>query len=446
MHKYGTILLIMNKEPVSSAVKPRQEKTPLTYKDKVHIAIVAMNLISMAGMAANGAGVFNDIKAKPTTVENATPASQAPYQPQMGELLSGTQVIKIERLHGENEPIRYPDGHITTEVREAGRILSGISDGAFKFPEIDSLHTVKLVPNGIYTNVKDKQSVECYTDEQIDRAQSAYLSAEGLPAETSMITVINQGDSCSMLPMAAVGIVDNVNNMRIGTMYADSFTRNVILHEEGHLLGLPHAAVAACEGSFKGASPTEKPGVDISKIIEKGCAVPLTSHPVSGDIIPNMYSDETTVMGGIPYEVRNAEDHFSSVELTKLVPDIAQNINAGIENATYPISSRHGKTRTISVAIPEGHPLRQIDPNIDTLSVGMAYLINGNESTETVQLIAHHDQQSYQLKDAAYPYMPAADKDKGPIELYHDETLGMKILLSPNEDGRSVDVTIEKLE
>jgi hypothetical protein len=295
------------------------------------------------------------------------------------------------------------------------------------------------MPEGLHDDTKKDEFVECYTDEQLDRVQSTYLKDKNLPNDTSIITVINQGDSCSMLNGGAAGIVDNINGLRIGTMYADSFTRKVILHEEGHVLGLSHAATASCKPSYDSESYVEMAKEDISKLIDNGCSVPET-----GGKARDMYSDQTTVMGGIPYDVRNADDYFSSVEMTKIVPEIAQNKDIDTENATYTISLRHHQLRTVSLTLPKEHPLRKIDPNIDTLSIGSVSVDGGTRSYETVQLIAHHDGQSYRLTET-YPYVASLDKDKGPVEFYHDETLGIKVLLSPNQDGHGVNVTIEKI-
>lgn len=407
-------------------------RPPMALVSKIALAVVALNIISMSERNLHDKGV-NDAANTPDVQ-----ASQSSVAVDPRELLPNMRVIKIQHMNGEQSPSRYTDSDIQREVRSAGQVFEGLSNDILTLPQDISIHTIKLAPEGLHTDSTAQQSVECFSDEQLDRAQSLYLKNESLPSATSLMTVINQGDSCSMLPNGAVAMVDNVNGLRIGTMYGAVLTDNVILHEVGHILGLSHAASLYCDDP-DARTVLEVAKTDIGKLVDNGCKIP--SRDESGR--PDVYSDRMTVMGGINSEiVDNFVERFSSIETTKLAPDIAKNQNVSTERASYDLSTRYEQLRTISFTLPAEHPLRQIDPDIDTLSIGVISANYDDAPTATVQVVAHHEHQSYRLSHA-FPYIAGVDGDVGPVEVYHDETLGVKLIVSPGKNQSSVQVSVE---
>lgn len=421
----------MNRERRSSITGEKIDKLPSTMATKIALAAAALNIASMTW---HGMQSLEVAEAQKPSIE----ASQQVEDVLPKDLLKDTRVVKIEHMHGEAEGVRYTDGEIRAAIRSAGDVLAGLSQDELALPVFPTIDTIKLTPDGLYTDGKSKQSIECYSDDQLDRAQTLYLSNNKLPLATSVMTVINQGDSCTMLSVGAAAMVDNINGMRIGTMYGDSLTDNVVLHETGHLLGLGHAASLYCDDPIA-KTVLEHTKTDIAKLIEYGCVIPTEKDSDK----PNMYSDHMTVMGGIQSDSTDSfVDRFSSFETTQLAPRIAKNENIRPERATYILSTWYEKLRTISFTLPAEHPLRKIDPEIDTLSIGLIQTAFNNEPTATVQVIAHHDQQSYRL-GYVLPYIAGYDDELGPVEIYHDETLGMKLIVSPGDNDQSVTVTVE---
>jgi hypothetical protein len=424
----------MNRERNPSNSVAKIDRQPSTVTTKIALAAAALNIASMAWHGVQG---YDMAEAQKPTVE----ASQEAQNVNPRDLLKDTHVIKIERTNSDGVEPRYTDGAIRSAIRSAGEVLEGLSKDELTLPEVADINTIKLTPEGLYTNDQNKQSVECYSDEQLDRAQSLYLENSKLPAATSLMTVINQGDSCTMLSVGAAAMVDNVNGMRIGTMYGSALTENVVLHEVGHILGLGHAASLYCNDPTT-KTVLERGKTDIGKLVEYGCVIPKQD----GSDKPNMYSDRMTVMGGILSEsVDQFTEHFNSTETTILAPDIAKNKDVLPERATYELSTYYEELRAISFALPADHPLRRIDPKIDTLSVGLASAAFNDKPNATIQVIAHYDDQSYRLGHVL-PYISGYDSSLGSVEIYHDETLGVKVIIGPGKNNSSVKVTVEPIK
>lgn len=398
---------------------------------KLALAAAALNIASMTlhGIhATETTGVTNP------SVEASKQAT--PVQPK--DLMKDTHVITIEHSHGEREPLRYEDSYIRQTIRSAKSVFEEVSNGALTLPEQADIHHIKLTPDGLYTNKNSQQSIECYTDEQLDRVQTQYLQNNELPAATSLMTVINQGESCSLLPISGAAMVDNVNGMRIGTMYVGVLTDNVILHEVGHLLGLSHAATLHCDNPSPN-SLLEDSKTDIGELVGYGCTIP--KRPDSDQL--DMYSDHSTVMGGILADSSDLlTERFNANETTKLVPDVAKNRDILPEPQTYELSTNYGKLRTVTLALPPEHPLRKIDARINKVSIGLMATKFGDTGHATVQVIAHHEEQSYRLT-SAFPFIAGYDESLGPVEVYHDEMLGIRVVINKGKNERSVTVDVE---
>ncbi len=395
----------------------------------IGLTAAAANVLSMT---VHGISAIENMSTDQVVVANELPS----VDPR--GLIKDTKVIKIEHAAGAGESVRYTDGHIRQAIRSAGLVLEGLSHDELTLPDEVDIHTIKLTPDGLYTNDTNHESVECYSDEQLDRVQTQYLKNSDLPAATSLATVINQGDSCVMLNAGAVGVVDYINGMPIGTQYGAVLTDNLVLHEVGHVLGLGHAASLNCD-SPNASSLLEQSAVDIGELIESGCVVPKRGETDKLD----MYSDHATVMGGILAEsIDSYTERFNSNETTKLAPEVAKNKDISLEAATYELSTLYEETRAITLMLPADHPLRKIDPKIDKLTIGLMSQEFGGAPNATVQVIAHHEEQSYRLTHS-FPYIAGYDDQLGPIEVYHDETLGVKAIIHPGSDPRSVKVAIE---
>jgi hypothetical protein len=99
----------------------------------------------------------------------------------------------------------------------------------------------------------------------------------------------------------------------------------------------------------------------------------------------------------------------------------------------------------VTFAIPPDHPLHSIDPTIDRLSIGVNRFDTLDRITPELHMIATGKSMTYELA-YAFPYVLDYDKSTKNIELYHDEALGVKVLLNAGDDDQTVKVTVEPLQ
>lgn len=138
-------------------------------------------------------------------------------------------------------------------------------------------------------------------------------------------------------------------------------------------------------------------------------------------------------------------DRYNFVELNQLVPDVVRNRDIRPDAGEYVLSLKDHELHMVTLGIPAGHPLRSIDATIDKLSIGVNRFGVFNESTPAVRMIAVGKTMTYELA-YTFPYKLEYDKTLENLELYHDETLGMRVLLNPGDDDQTVKVTVEPLQ
>ena len=338
----------------------------------------------------------------------------------------------------------YNEEYVKNVVNEASVHLSRMTAGAIVAPENLPLQVVRLDPSETYQRPAGDAIEECYGDKQLHKIRDDYITKEHLPDDSRVSIVLKDVASCYSKQAGAAAWADTGEKSRMA-VYDQVFDDNIFLHEEGHLSGLAHAAAIDCavlDVDYNNKTLREISEVDIKALIQYGCAP--RKRLDNNNLKVDEYGSYQSVMGSYG-RIDRESDRYNFVELNQLVPDVVQNQWIGTTAGEYSISLKDHEVHMLTFAIGPGHPLRSIDPTIDRLSIGVDRLDSFQKITPEVHMIAVAKGMTYELA-YAFPYALAYDQTRENLELYHDETLGVRVLLNPGDDDQTVKVTVEPLQ
>lgn len=425
LHKYVTIFKYM--EINQSQSHNSQQRESLSLKQTVAIG-------ALTGLAIISTMEYIPTESRPElgSVERTIP----PRVNDMQALLIDAPTIDSSSLYNEE--------YIKNVVDMAGGRLNIMTAGELTTPQNLPVHLLQLDPAATYQHASDAKVEKCYSSKQLQQARADYLAAQHLPDDSRVSIVLKDALSCYSMEKGAVAWADVNSNTRMA-VYDAGFDDNIFLHEEGHLSGLGHAAAIDCSAlgaEYNKQSRRQISKADIKDLIELGCTARKTLD--NNDLKIDEYSSNASTMGSY-HGIDRESDRYNFVELNRLTPDLVKDQPIGTDAGEYAISLKDHEVHMVTFTIAPDHPLRSIDPTIDRLSIGVNRLETLDTITPAIHIIAVGKSMTYELA-YAFPYVLNYDKSTKDIELYHDETLGVKVLLNGGDDDQTVKVTVKPLE
>ena len=366
------------------------------------------------------------------------PAAERTLPPRVNDL----HVLLVDAPSIDSSSI-YNEEYVKNVIDSAGTHLSYMTAGELTTPQNLPIHVLQLDPTSTYQHTESENAEQCYSSKQLQQARADYLAGQHLPEDSRVSIVLKDAMSCYSKEAGAAAWAD-VNKETRMAVYDYGFDDNIFLHEEGHLSGLGHAAAIDCSAlgdEYNQQSQRQLSKADIKDLIELGCAP--RKRLDNNDLKTDEYGSRASAMGSYRH-IDLMSDRYNFVELNQLMPDVVRDLQIGTETGEYSISLKDHEVHMVTFAIDSDHPLRSIDSTIDKLSIGVNRLDTLDRVTPEIHMIASSKNMTYELA-YAFPYVLDFDKSRKDIELYHDETLGVRVLLNPGADDQTVKVTVEPL-
>jgi hypothetical protein len=337
----------------------------------------------------------------------------------------------------------YNEEYVTNVIDSAGGYISRMTAGEMSTPENLPVKVLQLDPTGTYQQPETGLTEKCYSSKQLQDARTDYLLDANQPDDSRVAIVLKDELSCSSKQGGAVAWADTNEKTKM-TVYDRGFDENIVMHEEGHIDGLNHATAIDCfdsntERNSESMQSISK--VDIYDLIAQGCT--QRKRLDGNNLVLDDYGSYISTMGSFK-SIAPENDRYNFVELNQLVPDVVRDRAIGPDAGEYALSLKDRELHMVTLDIPLGHPLRSIDATIDKLSIGVNRFGVFDESTPAVRMIAVGKTMTYELA-YTFPYKLEYDKTLENLELYHDETLGIRVLLNPGADDSTANVTIDPL-
>jgi hypothetical protein len=352
-------------------------------------------LLACGVFALSAVGCEGEEKDDPAPSLNGRPSSSAEWLPANAPNALSEYAIALIDDPAVDDWNAYSNATAIAGVfRDADKMLKRTTMGALSFADDFTVKHLEVTPTGWHDNE------QCYTTEDLLTIDER-LSGDGVAA------VLNETAGCS----------EYANDDRLGAEgWAYSGTRtaifgrnvtlrtNVIMHEIGHNFGLPHHTSITCsraeetwEYVIGGSDATER-------LRNAVCAVPVANGK------RDEYHSKQSVMG------RGLGDRYHEVydplELAKIVPDKVSVPTVSNASAKYEIKSVGEGVRGITLEMPIGHPLHDIDPKIKTISFTAMQEIDGMGDAHLVRfgVTAASDKQLYDVNIAPPVTFCATDR------------------------------------
>jgi hypothetical protein len=381
------------------------------------------SLCIVGSVAVSGGGAETNVSSgdsvKAAPVANIQPAEPeyAPVDETDHHKLSDLQIVIIDNPQHAAADDTTPK-QAEQVLHTAGNAMSETTDGVLTMPAFVPIHTIDQHPTGKFK--QENKIVACISDDDIDNARKKAFQRDGVSLLTRTGVIINDYPSCKDNEAGAWAWNHNGSDL---TVYSAKFIPYYVAHEEGHIEGLEHSSAIACSATSNDKSTFDNmvawSKTDIRKLISRNiCTVPLNED---GD--KDEYADVNTTMGD-KESITPGHDVYSFTEINKLSPEAAKIINVQPEAQKYVLGIGDKDLRGVRFVLPWTHPLRNIDPSLQFLNVGLGE--TGDNETE-LHVIATGNGISYDLS-YTYPYMPTLDADTEIKQtLYTDNTLGITI-------------------
>jgi hypothetical protein len=367
------------------------------------------------------------------------PAVERTNPPRLDQL----QALLIDAPSIDSSSV-YNEEYVTNVIDSAGGYISRMTAGEMMTPDNLPVRVIQIDPAGTYQRPEDGIIEKCYSSKQLQDARAGYLADANQPDDSRVAIILKDELSCYSKERTAFAWADTNEQTKM-TVYDRGFDENIVMHEEGHIDGLNHATAIDCfdsnaERNSESMQTISK--VDIYDLIAQGCT--QRKRIDGSNLIVDEYGSYISTMGSFRSIVPE-NDRYNFVELNQLVPDVVRNRDIRPDAGEYALSLKDRELHMVTLDIDAGHPLRSIDATIDKLSIGVNRFGVFDESTPAVRMIAVGKTMTYELA-YTFPYKLEYDKTLKNLELYHDETLGMRVLLNPGADDETVNVTIDPIE
>lgn len=367
------------------------------------------------------------------------PSVERTFPPRLDQL----QALLIDAPSIDSSSV-YNEEYVTNVIDSAGEYISRMTAGEMTTPDNLPVRVMQIDPAGTYQRPADGLIEKCYSSKQLQDARAGYLADANQPDDSRVAIILKDELSCYSKERTAFAWADTNEKTKM-TVYDRGFDENIVMHEEGHIDGLNHAAAIECFDSNaerNSESMRNISKVDIYNLITQLCKP--RKRLDGNNLILDEYGSYISTMGSFK-SIIPENDRYNFVELNQLVPDVVRNQAIGPDAAEYALSLKDRDLHMVTLDIPAGHPLRSIDATIDKLSIGVNRFGVFDESTPAVRMIAVGKTMTYELA-YTFPYKLAYDKTLKNLELYHDETLSVRVLLNPGADDKTVNVTIDPLQ
>lgn len=416
------------------AIRRRSERLR-TFNQTIYLFNIAM----LAGMLEDKSGVDVSVRL-PDQLKIAEYVP--PIEPDVFDDLT---VIRIDNPQDDFETGTAANEETVEQFRIATDVLADASGGTL-YPA-SSINSYKVVvePEGrIYH--KDGAVGSCYTVDQLKETKKQVLESNEIPDDVMTAISFESYSGIVCGNERALGFnwtggddiakagVYQYNSLRIGPknkpVEQGADTRStLVLHEVGHELELDHVGrMTIADDAFL----PEDHLTNVQTYIDAGLTYVRkeSEHAKTSEIDP--YASRKTVMGGM-HHYNEGNIPFSFVERQKLNPTIEsiKTIEIG-DNVDVQVGI-DGPVQGIRLALPEDHPLRQIEGEapIESVEYGMDFLYGHGDYTTISNYVTNSEGEVFEGVFGAWS--PNITTDTEPIdqqELYRDETLGLTIAVT----------------
>lgn len=363
----------------------------------------------------------DDTHGKASPEKSIAAAEAAPQHSTTPETLDDFSMIVIEDPT-QNKPPRHSDAKIENAFSIADELITNATDGRISLPDTYEMLHEEIAPKG-----PEKLDGEvCYTTEELYDLGKSLQKVK----DQHIALIINETRACHedkagawAYPNENISVYPNVNG-------------ETVAHEIGHTLGLKHHSIIGCQDRDSLGYRVDERDIK-TRFEEPGCGI---TRNEDGDI--NEYASWQSVMGSA--NSNQYTEAYHPLEIEKIAPDIVQvPLVSGDKEIVQPIRTSGRGVRGIKFAVPENHPLREIDAKIKTLSVTALQYKRRNTSTTTVEfsVTAVSDTMLYDVVTFPIEDIVLSEAD-WPVDLegmrtviYTDETLGVSIAAEKTKDG-----------